>query len=194
MKPILLATVLLSLVTLVPQALAQQDEQTRPQLVVKPSINFGGFGGPVFKINQLGDGILFGMGGRGGMTVASIFTIGGAGYGTLGQSSVSLNGTSQTVSLGYGGLGLGFKIFPSFFIHVSNFTTLGMGRIALSESGESSTCFVIEPELNAEFTLASFLRAGLGVTYRFLFAKGITPSWKELSGLGGQIYIEFGWL
>lgn len=155
---------------------------------------FGGMGGPLFKMTNMGNGFLFETGGRGGMSISSIFLLGGGGFGTVGQTSVALQGVDEQVSLGYGGLGFGFKIFPSAFIHISNFNLFGMGRLGLSGHKESSTIYVIEPELNVEFSLISFLRLGFGATYRYIFARGLSVPSSELSGFGGQLYFEFGWL
>lgn len=155
---------------------------------------FGGMGGPLFKMSNMGNGFLFETGGRGGMSIGSIFILGGGGFGTIGQTSIDLGGKDEHVSLGYGGVGFGFKIFPSAFIHISNFNMFGMGRLGLSGHNESSTIYVIEPELNAEFSLISFLRLGLGVTYRYIIARSSVIQSSELSGFGGQLYLEFGWL
>lgn len=155
---------------------------------------FGGMGGPIFKAHNMGDGMVYGIGGRGAMSIMGIFLLGGGGFGTIAQGDIKVGSVAEQVSLGYGGLGVGFKIFPSAFIHISSFNMVSIGRIGLLGRGESSHCFVFEPELNAEFTLVSFLRFGLGATYRYVIAKSISVSSNDLSGFGGQAYIEFGWL
>lgn len=177
----------------------EQGNQETPQPQAPPpatssGIEFGGLGGPIFKVDHFGNGFLFAVGGRGAMTIASMFMLGGGGYGVISQTGVDLGGKSEKVSLGYGGLGFGFKLFPSAMVHLSNFNTFGIGRISLAGRNESSMCYTIEPELNAEFTFISFLRAGIGLSYRFLFANNISLPSKDLWGVNGQVYIEFGWL
>ncbi len=43
--------------------------------------------------------------------------------------------------------------------------------------------------------LFSLMRVGAGVSYRLLFAKSLNlASATDLFGMGGQVFIEFGWL
>ena len=155
---------------------------------------FGGMGGPIFKMNNMGDGLAYSIGGRGAMSLMGIFLFGAGGLGQIAHGDITVGDKKEKVSLGYGGLGLGFKLFPSAIVHISRFNMFNIGRISLEGRGESSTCFVIEPELNAEFSIISFLRFGIGANYRYIIAKGISLPSKDLSGFGGQVYVEFGWL
>jgi hypothetical protein len=157
-------------------------------------IDFGGVGGPVLKISQFGSGVLTIFGGRGGMTIAQVFMIGGGGYATITQSNLEIGGSSELVNLGYGLLGFGLKLFPSSIIQLSNFNNFGFGTINLFKHNEKSFCFIIEPELNLELSLSPFFRLGLGASYRVMFAKDLSLHSRDLHGFGGQFYLEFGWV
>lgn len=173
---------------------AENPPQSCPKSGGGGIFEFGGLGGPLFRVQNMGTGFLFEMGGRGGLTIANLFMLGGGGYGVVGHTGLSLNDKDEKISLGYGGVGFGFKIFPSAFIHISNFNMFGMGRLGLLNSQQSGTVYTIEPELDVEFSFISFLRLGLGASYRYMIAPSLSVPSSQLSGFGGQIYFEFGWL
>lgn len=147
--------------------------------------------GPIIKINSMGDGVLATLGGRVNGSYG-YFVFGLGGYGAVAQSKLKISGLPENVSYSYGGLGLGVRLFPESFIHVTNYNTFGMGKLSLKGRNESGLAYSIEPEINVEIDIFSLLRIGTGISYRFLFSKRVTPPSKELSGLGWQFFVEIG--
>lgn len=160
------------------------------------SSGFGGTIGPVVKIAKLGDGVLTTIGGRINATLFNMLILGLNGQWAVTHSKLAIAGTAEDVSYYSGGLGLGFRLFPDSFFHLTNYNSFDIGKLNLKGRGQSSLAYSIEPELNAEVDLFSLMRIGAGVSYRLLFTgKDITlPKKSDLFGFGGQVYLEFGWL
>ena len=157
----------------------------------KDGFPFAFSAGPIIKVNGFGDGVLATLGGRiNGSYGYLVFGLGG--YGVVGQSNLKVSGLAENVSYSYGGLGLGVRLFPRSFIHITNYNTIGLGKLDLKNRGEGGLAYSIEPELNAEIDIFSVCRIGTGISYRWLFSDKVTPPAKELRGLGWQFFIEFG--
>jgi len=147
--------------------------------------------GPIIKINGMGDGVLATLGGRiNGSYGYFVFGLGG--FGVVGQSNLKLSTMAENVSYSYGGLGLGVRLFPRSFIHITNYNTFGLGKLDLKNRSEGGLAYSIEPEINLEVDIFSLCRIGTGISYRWLFSDKVTPPAKELRGLGWQFFVEFG--
>jgi hypothetical protein len=138
----------------------------------------GGFGGPTITLAE-GDGVYgVGAGGGGGVIVNSFF-LGGFGQGES-YGRRTFNDTRYTVSLGYGGLWLGY-VYPSHkVVHLFNTVKLGWGGVSLNNFSEpinirdSDGVFVINPEVGVELNVLHWFRIAGTVGYRFV--EGIEPN------------------
>ncbi len=172
------------------------EENEREEKESSGSSSFGGTIGPIVKVSQLGDGVLTTVGGRLNGTLFSMFILGIEGQAAVKNSDLKIGGIAENnVSYYYGGLGLGVRLFPGSFIHLTNYNSFGLGKMNLKGRGASGLVYSIEPELNAEIDLFSLMRIGAGLSYRFLFGNSLSlPKKSDLFGFGGQVYLEFGWL
>lgn len=171
------------------------DDNSPKTLFENSNWKFGGFGGPVVKISQLGNGIGTMIGGRGMAIMNNVLTVGGAGYGMVGGSRATVGSNSAQVCMGYGGPGIGVKLFADEIVHVDMFNLFGWGGLRFRDSKTTVTFFALEPEVNVEVNLFRFMRVGAGVSYRFAFV-GAEHDVKstDLFGFGGQLYMQFGWI
>ncbi len=155
---------------------------------------FRGTLAPILKVSQLGDGVMATLGGRINGTVFDLLLLGVGGGGLISHSSLQIEGLPEEVSYGYGALGIGVRLFPDSMIHLTNYNNFGLGYLNLKQRGAKGLAYLIEPELNLEVDVISLFRVGAGVSYRLLFSPDVGAPLSALSGVGGQIYVEFGWL
>ena len=156
---------------------------------------FSGTIGPMLQVSQFGDGAISTLGGRINMTLFNVLLLGIGGHGKIAQSDLGIGGKAENdLSFYYGGVSAGIRLFPHSFIHLTNYNTFGIGGLNLKGHGKSGLVYLIEPELNLELDLLSLIRLGAGLSYRWMFAKHMDVTNSSLSGVGGQIFIEFGWL
>jgi len=164
-----------------------QEEGIQTLFSGNKDIRVGSYAGIEIKGSQLDGGFngLF-MGGRGGMTLNNVFTIGGAGYGMIPTKKLDCpivgheNEKNNYLTGGYGGLFLEFISSPNKLVHFTANTLIGAGGITYVRAYESnnveidetvkhpaSFVFVIEPGIAMEMNLTEFLRMSLGVSYRY---------------------------
>lgn len=134
------------------------------------------------------------LGGRINATLFNMFLLGIGGHGLIAHSKLEIDKTPEDVSYYYGALGLGIRLFPGSFIHLTNYNSFGLGSLNLKGRGKQGLVYSIEPELNLEIDFLSLLRVGAGLSYRFMFPKDINVPSSSLIGIGGQVFVEFGWL
>ena len=152
----------------------------------------GWYGAPVVKVIQIGSGVGTLIGGRGAIIFNRMVSVGGAGYGLVAHSNLTVAGNDSGISMGYGGPGVGVKLFADEVAHIDMFNLFGFGRLSFKDKSKSGAIFIIEPEVNAEFNLLPFLQLGLGVHYRFTFSgTKLAVKSTDLFGFGGQIYVQF---
>lgn len=194
-KPFLLCLILWPIILLAEEENQPSEQVPTESLFSSDKFAFGGLGGPILKVSQLGNGVITTIGGRGLFTIDRLISIGAGGYGTVAQSQLALSGQEEIVKFGYGGPGIGFKLFAHKLIHIDFFNLFGFGGMQLKNSGKKGGLFIIEPELNAELNLTKYWKLGLGASYRFAIAsKKLEIDSTALFGVGGQIYCQFGWL
>lgn len=175
-------------------AYAAQEENKHAQ-ESSDSRSFGGTIGPVFQLSKFGDGTIATLGGRINATLFNMFLLGIGGHGAIAQSNLNIEGTAENdLSYYYGGLGLGVRFFPDSFIHLTSYNTFGIGHLNLKGRGQSGLAYSIEPELNVEMDFLSLIRVGAGLSYRWMFSNDVKVPSSSLSGFGGQLFVEFGWL
>jgi hypothetical protein len=117
---------------------------------------------------------------------------GNGGYGLV--SDVTSKGVEKPISLGYGGLRLGFILGEKddrfHFGAAALFGAAGMGV-----GDTSTTAWVMEPEVNADVSALRWLRVGVSGGYRFMIPSSNNDAnlaFKQMSGLCAGIQFKFG--
>lgn len=146
----------------------------------------GGYGGLMFNYSSIAqrDAIL--MGAKGGWVINHSFTLGAGGYGfiTEPKNDAILNRDYEFTG-GYGGLLFEPIIRGKMPIHVSFPILIGAGGIAYTTNyntndyyyddsnyrrdsyEDSDAFFVVEPGIELEFNMVSFMRIALTGSYRY---------------------------
>lgn len=178
-------------------------------LIPSGPIESGGFGALVVKAGPFGGETGIAIGGRGGWVINRTFVIGGGGYGFTDGIHFNKPSTDTSTAFGYGGLELEYLINSNNVVHATVLTLIGAGgfsvfrRQYLGETENqanhlySASCFVVEPAVNAEVNILSWMRLQLGVGYRFVTGIDAMIGGKHytsasVSGLFGQGTIKFG--
>ena len=214
MKKIFLAMILTILAT---TAYAQEVEHET--LFGYEDVRIGGYGGPEVKFTNFNNDFGVLVGGRGGILVNSVFTLGIAGYGVVTSHPVENYSVKPTpwypadssvyLRMGYGGLHLGFVIEPNKLVHITAGVLVGAGGAAYTSAYwhddfdddfdydnrtyESSAFFIAEPQLGAELNLLKFMRMEVSASYRFVSGLKLPNTEnKDLSGFSGGIMFKFG--
>ena len=159
--------------------------------LVPKDFESGGYGGPAFKFTTIDGQFSFLMGGGGAWLLNHRIMIGGMGFGLASD----LTSGGRALDMSYGGFNGGYIFFPDNVVHFTTHATIGWGEVSLQDPSESDKFFVIEPNVDAEVNLLTWVRLCAGVSYRIATGvSGITGiSNSDLSGLSGTIFIKFGW-
>jgi hypothetical protein len=182
-------------------------------------IRIGGYGGPEVKFTNINNDFGVMIGGRAGILVNSVFTLGIAGYGLVTSHPVDnyivnpnpWSPTDSNVYLrtGYGGVHLGFIIEPNKLVHITAGVLVGAGGAAYTSAYshgnfdddfdsrhrtyESSAYFIAEPQVGAELNLLKFMRMEVSASYRFVSGLSLPNTEnKDLSGFSGGLIFKFG--
>lgn len=144
------------------------------------TITNSGYGGIVLKFSSFNDKFAFMTGGRGAITINNRYTIGGAGYGIA--NSIKLPGssldTSRYFKMGYGGVELGYILFPGKKTRIGSSLLIAAGAAFWQNKpkSEGEKLFdndfnifpVLEPSLYSEFALSRFMWLHAGISYRYV--------------------------
>lgn len=174
-------------------------------------INHGGWGALTFGYTQIDGKDTYLMGARGGWLIDHHFTIGLAGSGFISDIDYYLDNYAKNpvnIAGGYGGLLLEANIMPFYPVHVTIPVIIGAGGIAYTNqkwwegddydepagSIDSDAFFVLEPGLEVELNLISFMRLALGGSYRYTSNVSLINSKGDLlRGFNGYFGLKFGW-
>ncbi len=180
--------------------------------ILSKSNEIEGFGGIDGKLSDIrGDRTLL-IGGYGGVIVNRVFLLGIAAYGLASQPGFegTLPGTNTVKELkrygGYGGVLVGGTLFGKEVIHVSMPVILGAGNLEISDDNffsqqfadtdftvESSAFFVVEPGLQLEFNITSYMRIAAGASYRWIRGLELENATdQDLTGWGGVLSVRVG--
>jgi len=169
--------ILLSFVFLISYA---QDKEQMKTLFGGENISHGGYGAVNLYYSQIDhkDAILIGA--EGGWIINHKLTLGLAGFGFI--NDIYFNNINDNkrfyLAGGYGGLLIAPIIMPQRPVHVSIPIIIGAGGIAYTsnndwsrdrdkwETYDSDAFFIIEPGVNIELNLISFIRLSIGGKYR----------------------------
>lgn len=189
MKKLFITLVLLTIANY--QIFAQEET-----LVGTGEITHGWFAAPVLKISNVNNGTGVFIGGRGGWIINHTFVLGLGGYGLVtdvkANNLISINNSDAFLALGYGGFELEYIVMSDNLVHFTAYALIGGGSVTYRgelwddwddwDFGHDSF-FVIEPALNAELNITSFMRLNAGFSYRFF--SGLDFDDLKSSDLGG---------
>lgn len=172
------------------------------ETLMEGDLRHGGFGAPVVKFTEIDSrfGVL--VGGRGGWVINGSVVIGGGGYGLVNGTNFEhlTNGTGDPggLTMGYGGLELGYVHRPDARVHASLGLLIGGGSVAWDPDGPAGertddAFFVAEPEVDVVLNVTDSFRAAVGVSYRI--AQGVELfdlRDADLSGFAAVVAFNFG--
>jgi len=167
----------------------------------KHKLKLDGFGGPMLCLSPVKGnlGILFG--GRGSGNITDHFTLGGGGCGTLNSipvSNISMSSNTYRMTMGYGGVELGYVFNPMSPLNVSMNMLFGGGMVIRRDDAAGSKkdfywFYTGEPAVYATLNIFQFLQLNMGIKYRQLV--GLNTNWisnNDLSGAEGSLALLFG--
>jgi hypothetical protein len=160
-----------------------------------------GFGGTTLKVSNFNSQLAVMNGGRGSATINHHFTVGGGGYGISNRIEVesSIPDTFLSIGMGYGGLELGYLLFPDYKranLGISFLFAAGAGfieSIPKRRKNSFSIFPVFEPALYGELVLSRLIHFQAGVTYRLVVGSDLdyVPD-ESMRGISGYINLLFG--
>jgi hypothetical protein len=165
------------------------------------TITTPGFGGIALKLSQFNNQLAIMSGGRGAATINHHYTIGGSGCGIVNDIELESNSpdTFKFVKMGYGGLELGYFLFPDdkkANIGVSLLIAAGAAFKKTYPKTEDSSFKifpVLEPALYGEVALSRLIRLHLGATYRYLSGSNLPYiSDRNMRGFSGYVNLLLG--
>ena len=193
------------LIALVVPAFAQQ------QTLFDGALESGGYGGPSVKVSTLRSETGVFVGGYGGWLINHQLMLGGGGYGLVtdhGASDEAMQyyGFTRRMSLdvSYGGGVIEYIIAPNNLVHGYVSVLVGAGNVSYREQmmnwddshngRDYDAFFVVEPSVNLELNITTWMRLGLGAGYRYVSGvsdlRGITDN--DLRGVWGGLTLKFG--
>ena len=187
------------------ESFAQEQEEYKS--LFQPVSIRGGIGINAGVIGMQNDQMMMRTGASIAVIMNRSLAIGFTGTGFAGSQNIILDGDKHSTVGGYGGLLIEPILMPNSPIHFSLPIALGVGQVqyfkdeygypywedAYYSSVENDFLF-IEPGINAEVNLTSFMRFGIGASYVFtntLNADPIVPT--EIDGLSMNASLKFGW-
>jgi hypothetical protein len=185
--------VVLILFVAVPFAVSAEQKTLVPE-----HFESGGYGGPAVKFTMVKDKFSYMAGGGGAWLINHRLSIGGMGYGLVSDLETTDGGNKYDIDMSYGGFDVGYAFFPDSVVHFTIHGTIGWGSVSSTDTGtkdtESDEFFVLEPNIDAEVNVTTWIRLCVGASYRY--ASGVSGvsviSDSDLRGIGGTIFIKFG--
>lgn len=150
-------------------------------------MHISGFGGPLVEFSGVNGEFAVSAGG-GGAVIVNNFFFGGYGIGLSSfhykdiilfdaQNGLIRDFSNVPISFGHGGFWIGGMMKPADAIHLACSAKIGWGSISLNEKMEpfgyhykpiEEVVFVLTPQIEAEFNLASWFKLNVGVGYRIV--------------------------
>lgn len=171
-----------------------QNENQKEKKIKMTTLTFGGNG---VQFTRVLDQFSVMAGGRGSATFNQRYTIGGGGWGmTKGVEIESqTSGVYPFLKMGYGGIDLGYLLFPGEKLTLGTKILFGGGAAFIETVPESDdTDFqlfpVLEPTIYSQIALGKMFKFEMGASYRFIGKtdlRGITSA--DLGGL--SFYVGF---
>jgi hypothetical protein len=171
------------------------------QTLVGDNFSSGGYGGPVIKTGFFGRNQAILSGGRGAWVINHRLAIGGGGYSMFTDLATGQNSDGDKplfIDMNYGGFELEYIFNHESLAHFTVHTMFGGGTIRLIEHNPNVTIdtdkiYMIEPSINMDVNVNSWIRIGFGVSYRYSMGLDILQvSSSALNGFSGLISFKFG--
>jgi hypothetical protein len=172
----------------------------RDQVLIEGQVEHGGYGGPRISFGRTAGHDAINVGGEAGWIINRRFIVGAAGYGLVtDQPGPGAWAATDNLTVGYGGMMLGYTLLPEKLVHPTITALVGAGGLGLREHGThdktdlGDAFFVLEPTATVELNVAAHFRFGVAVSYRWVRGvetAGITNS--DLSGVFGSMIVKFG--
>jgi hypothetical protein len=181
------------------------------QVLWSGKVENGGWGGPVMKMTIInGCGAVL-IGGQGMWLINHTFALGGGGYGMVSDqdgpeeyvpiTDATTSYFPTSMNMGYGGVVLSYLRRSDVLFHPTLDLLIGGGKVVLYHHGTNGRAgeighdgfFVLEPSVNGELNIVSFMRASIGVGYSFV--SGVTQfgySNADFTNVTGTIMLKFG--
>ncbi len=198
--PLRLALLTLTVLAILPSAAHAQDDE---YLFEKGPRDFGGFGGPMYRVTQVAGETMSIGGGGGAFIINRRFAIGGMGVGGTSRVDAIIEGNPVRgeVDFGYGGLTLEVITRPSKLVHATYGLLIGGGGVSVwpddlrprnsSDIGEAFG--VAEPQMGIEVNVVRWMRIGVTGGYRFTFGAEVPELVDDnLNGASGTLVFRFG--
>jgi hypothetical protein len=186
-----------------------------PKTLFGDRVEHGAYGAPETKMTAVLGGPAILVGAQGGWIVNHAFVLGveGAGLVTRHEApeAMRVDGHSSTLEMGYGGLRLGYLLSPASLVHAGFGLLIGGGGLAARtrhaypttdedgeldyqrDTGHHDAFFVLEPQVEAELNVVSFMRIAVAGSYRVVGeveSAGLTNA--KLSAPAVAIALRFG--
>ncbi len=183
-------------------ALAQEKIES---LAKGGKVRVGGFGAPTIKFTSFDDELGVLLGGYAGVMLNSKLMLGAGAYALVNNiEAPRANPTDATMywNMWYTGFVPEYTIKGNKLVHLAVGALVGGGGVFMNERFKNwedyesigySSFFVGEPHLNLEMNITSYLRLGIGGSYRFVRGsgtEGITD--EKLSGPSAHFTIKAG--
>ncbi len=179
---------------------AAEGSEEREQTLLSGQVTHGGYGGPRLAYGRIAGRDAVTVGGEGGWIINHSIILGVAGCGLVSsQPAPGAYASNEDLTLGYGGLMLGYTFFSDRLVHGTLSALVGAGgmgtrsRFGPDTRDLNDAFFVFEPTATVELNVARHFRLGAALSYRLVRGvetDGITNS--DLSGLFGSMVLKFG--
>lgn len=202
MKKIILG---IAMLVLTGSSYAQQQMETLASPKSGGRMRVGGYGAPTVKFTPFADKFGVILGGNAGVMLNSRIMLGAGGYALVNDiEAPRLNASDPTLywNMWYSGFVAEYTFNSNKLVHWSAGGLIGGGGIMKRERWEEyekenwidkSGFFVAEPHVNLEVNVATFMRIGIGASYRFINGSdtpGISDS--DMSGPSAYFTIKAG--
>lgn len=179
------------------QVSAQETEEN----LFSGKYEHGGFGGPTVKVTSLNGSVGVLTGAWGAWLIDHRLALGGGWYNLVSPHSVD---DDMEMSMDYGGFTAEYIFDPMSLVHYSVQLNIGAGVLDFSRPRVGNVAnnlivddvfFAIEPGINAEVNVLSFMRFHVGASYRIASgvdnnAFGVTDS--DVGGPSFNLMLKFG--
>lgn len=180
---------------------AQQETKEQQETLFHTPIENGAFGGPLLNIAFLNGKATMFTGAWGAWLINHQVALGGGFYNLISPYKVT---TDVEMDVEYSVFTAEYVFLPESIAHYTVQLSIGGGSLDFSRTGIASAFnntivedvfWVLEPGLNAEFNILSFMRFQTGIRYRIIGGVnnnsfGITNA--DISGAGIHCMLKFG--
>lgn len=185
---------------LVPATAVRAQDET---LLGSTPAEYGGFGGPIFRVTQVGGETMVLNGGGGAALFNRRLALGGMGVKGTANVDAVIGGVAQRgeMDFSYGGFTIEYITRPSKLVHATYGILIGGGGISVwpdemrpRNRSDSTVVFALtEPQVGVQLNVAKWMRIGTTLGYRVAFGADVPKlSNGQLHGPSASLLIRFG--